>query len=268
MLWFLLGLLGVFVGAFGTLIGSAGGFLLVPVLLFLYPHESPATITSITLSVAFFNALSGSVAYRRLRRIDYRSGALFLVGSVPGAIAGAGVTNLLSRGLFQLLFGVVLLVTAGYLMIRPRRTVPAGAGKGHWVRQITDSRGDVSTYSYSRFWGTAIAFGAGFVSGMLGIGGGILHVPALTQLLSFPTHIATATSSFVVAITTLSALVTHVVTGVFTEGVRRAAVLAAGAIIGAQLGARLSQRISGVLVVRLLAAGMAIVALRLFIAPF
>jgi hypothetical protein len=54
------------------------GFLLVLILLFLYPQETPATITSITLTVAFFNALSGSIAYHRLRRIDYRSGLFFL----------------------------------------------------------------------------------------------------------------------------------------------------------------------------------------------
>lgn len=89
MLWVLLGVIGIFVGAFGTLIGVAGGFLLIPVLFYLYPDESPATITSITLAVAFFNALSGSIAYGRLKRIDYRSGLLFSAAGVPGAIIGA-----------------------------------------------------------------------------------------------------------------------------------------------------------------------------------
>ena len=67
MLWALLSVIGVFVGAFGTLVGAAGGFLLVPILLFMYPEDPPATITSITLTVAFFNALSGSIAPLGLR---------------------------------------------------------------------------------------------------------------------------------------------------------------------------------------------------------
>ena len=114
----------------------------------------------------------------------------------------------------------------------------------------------------------AIAFGIGLIGGLLGIGGGIIHVPALTQFLGFPTHIATATSHFVVAITTFAAVVTHIVSGAFTEGVRRALVLSAGAVIGAQFGARLSHRISGALIVRLLAIGLVLVALRLLVAPF
>jgi len=66
--------LGILIGTFGTLIGAGGGFLLAPVLLLAYPDESPEIITSISLAVVFLNALSGSVAYARMRRIDYRSG--------------------------------------------------------------------------------------------------------------------------------------------------------------------------------------------------
>jgi len=55
--------LGLFVGTIGTLIGAGGGFILVPALLLLFPNEAPQTITSISLIVVFFNALSGSLAY-------------------------------------------------------------------------------------------------------------------------------------------------------------------------------------------------------------
>ncbi|MEK7848058.1 MAG: TSUP family transporter, partial [Chloroflexota bacterium] len=72
----------------------------------------------------------------------------------------------------------------------------------------------------------------GMIGGLLGLGGGIMHVPALTQLLGFPIHIATATSHFVVAITTLAAVITHIISGTFAEGASRALVLSAGAVIG------------------------------------
>ena len=71
-----------------------------------------------------------------------------------------------------------------------------------------------------------------------------------------------------VAITTLSAIGTHLASGTYATEIGRVAVLSAGAVIGAQFGARLSQRVTGVLIVRLLAVGLAIVALRLLIAPF
>jgi uncharacterized membrane protein YfcA len=269
LLWVLLGFIGLFVGAFGTLIGAAGGFILVPILLFLYPDATPATITSITLTVAFFNALSGSIAYGRLKRIDYRSGLLFSLAAVPGSVIGAITTLFISRGAFQYIFGAILLLIAGYLIMRPQRDLSSNSAiTGHVIRKITDSQNKVYTYSFNRPVGIVIAFGVGFIGGLLGIGGGIMHVPALTQLLSFPAHIATATSHFVVAITAFAAVDTHIITGAFTEGVRRALVLSAGALIGAQFGARFSQRVSGTLIVRLLAVGLAIVALRLLIAPF
>ena len=65
---------GFIIGTYGTLIGAGGGFVLVPMLILLYPQESPEVITSISLAVVFFNALSGSLAYMRLKRVDYRSG--------------------------------------------------------------------------------------------------------------------------------------------------------------------------------------------------
>lgn len=269
MLWGLLGLIGIFVGTFGTLIGAAGGFMLVPIMLFLYPQDTPNTITTITLTVAFFNALSGSIAYGRLRRTDYRSGLFFSLAGVPGAVIGASVTAFLSRGVFQTIFGSTLLLAAIYLLIWPQRKYSMAAIRtGHTTRQIEDMQGTVFTYSFNLIRGVAIAFGVGFVSGLLGIGGGIIHVPALTQLLGFPTHVATATSHFVVAITTLSAVTFHAVKGVFGEGIPRAAVLSAGAVIGAQFGARLSQRVSDTWIIRLLAVGLAAVGVRLLIAPF
>lgn len=268
MFWALLGLVGIFVGVFGTLIGAAGGFLLVPVLLVLYPHDTPAAITSITLTVAFFNALSGSIEYGRLKRIDYRSGLLFAAVGIPGAVIGASTTASLGRGVFQTLFGAALLVVAIYLFVRPQRRHQAASIRlARSTRRVVNADGGVSVYSFSLLAGMPIAFGVGLVSGLLGIGGGIIHVPALTQFLGFPTHVATATSHFVVAMTTPAAVAVHAITGAFTEGVRRAAVLSAGAVIGAQLGARWSQRVSGPWLIRLLAAGLAIVGARLLLVP-
>ena len=54
----LLVVLGTAVGAFGTIVGSGGGFILTPILLLLYPHDRPATITAISLTAVFFNAAS------------------------------------------------------------------------------------------------------------------------------------------------------------------------------------------------------------------
>ncbi len=58
----LLALIGFAGGAFGTWIGAGGGFILTPILLLLYPHDSPQTLTAISLAAVFFNAASGTTA--------------------------------------------------------------------------------------------------------------------------------------------------------------------------------------------------------------
>ena len=85
----LLCLLGFAVGVFGTLVGAGGGFILTPVLLLIYPQSTPALITAISLIVVFFNAGSGSLAYARQKRIDYRSGVVFALCTLPGSVLGA-----------------------------------------------------------------------------------------------------------------------------------------------------------------------------------
>lgn len=267
----MLAVIGLFIGAFGTLIGVAGGFLLVPILLFMYPEKTPATITSIALTVAFFNALSGSIAYSRLKRIDLRSGLLFTLTAVPGAILGAFLINYLSRSIFQYIFGALLLAISIYMLARPDRKASGGfLLKWQTARRITDRQQNIHSYAFNLPLGMTIAFFVGVVSGLLGIGGGIIHVPALTQVLNFPAHIATATSHFTVATTTFAAIDTHLVSGTYASDISdvgRAMVLSAGAVVGAQFGARLSQKVSGILIIRLLAGGLALVALRLLISP-
>ena len=233
----------------------------------MYPDDAPEKITSITLVVAFCNALSGSIAYGRLRRIDLRSGLLFSLAAIPGSIIGATITFYLSRGLFQIIFGIVLLLAAIYLLFRPTRRDNTGMIKGDWTRQMTDRYGNTVIYSYRRSAGIAIAFFIGIISGLLGIGGGIIHVPVLTLVLGFPVHIATATSQFVVSTTTFAASITHFVAGNLTSAIGETLVLSVGAVIGAQIGARFSHRVPGKVIIRLLAVALAIVAIRLLINP-
>src|SRR3954463_8302141 len=98
---FLLITLGFFVGMLGTVIGAGGGFILVPVLVFLFPSLPPEAITSISLGVVFLNACSGSVAYARMKRIDYKTALLFSAATLPGAIIGAFTTSFIPKKIFD-----------------------------------------------------------------------------------------------------------------------------------------------------------------------
>jgi uncharacterized membrane protein YfcA len=259
---------GGFVGAYGTLIGAGGGFVLVPFLLMLYPTESPEIITSISLAVVFFNALSGSLAYARRGRIDYRAGGQFAIATIPGAILGALSTAYIPRQVFDMVMGVLMILGAGMLLWRPVRAEsyspePDARYPSH---TIVERDGGIHTFSYNPKTGIWLSVLVGYLSSLLGIGGGIIHVPALVHLLHFPVHIATATSHFVLAIMAATGTVVHIVTGAFVHGVRRTIMLSIGVFIGAQVGAWFSHRVHGVWILRSLAVALGLVGIRLLLA--
>ena len=267
MTYLLLVLLGLAVGALGTLVGVGGGFILTPVLLILYPHDSAVTITSISLVVVFFNALSGSLAYGRMRRIDYRSGTAFAIAAMPGAVAGALAVRLVPIRAFDAIMAAVLAAAAvAVVRLRPHaeRAHPRGATS---ARQLVDRFGTTYRYRVPVRRGVAYSVGVGFLSSFLGIGGGVMHVPLLVGALGFPTHVATATSHFVLVFVSGTGSVTHLVAGAFSHGagVRRAVALSVGVFPGAQLGARLSRHLAGPQIRRILGIALLALAVRLVI---
>lgn len=264
----LLAALGLAVGAFGTLVGAGGGFLLVPILLLAYPDMPAAAVTATSLLVVAANAASGTVAYWWQRRIDLHSGLWFAAATLPGALAGAIIVRYIPRGLFDLVFALLLGGIGGWLVLWRRDTTTIReplAGRGVIRRRITDRAGISFTYGYRLWQGLGISGLVGFVSSLLGIGGGIVHVPAMAIVLRFPVSIATATSHFVLAITAIEATAVHVADGTLAWNavLGRAAALAAGAGVGAQIGARFSHRVRGESILRALGVALVIVAIRL-----
>ncbi|MFN0072354.1 MAG: sulfite exporter TauE/SafE family protein [Chloroflexota bacterium] len=242
--------LGLVIGAYGTLIGSGGGFILVPVLIFLYPEESTGTITSISLAVVFVNALSGSLAYARQGIIQYRVASLFGVAALPGSVIGALVARNLPRSWFDAVFGVMLIGLTLYLLLGQR------PGQHSPVPSSEISRRTLTI-------GAAFSLFVGFLSSVLGIGGGPMHVPMMVRVLKFRFAVAAATSQCALAAMSLVGTLTHILTGEFETGWRRTGALSLGVLLGAQVGARLSRRLGSTLLTRLLSGALLIIGVRL-----
>ncbi len=261
---------GLLVGAYGTMVGAGGGFLVVPALLLVY-HMPPEQAAGTSIAVAFMNAASGTVSYARQGRVDYRAGIWFAVATLPGAVAGAFLSRLFTGPAFDTVFGLLLLGIAALLVWRPvaqeeyAESVLEQADLPWWrvQRHVTDRAGETFRYRYNLAAGVGISFCVGFASSILGIGGGIIHVPALIHLLGFPAHVAMATSHFILAISAGTATLSHLALHHVLIG--PAILMGVGVVAGAQVGARLGQLLKGTVVVRLLSIALIIVGIRLLL---
>jgi uncharacterized membrane protein YfcA len=242
--------LGIAVGAVGTLIGAGGGFLLMPVFLFLYKDKGPGVLTAISLAVICANATSGSIAYAKMKRINYRAGIFFALAAIPGSVVGAIIIDYISSGTFDIVFGITLIAVGAYLFISGKRF------KSH-------PAGSESIPPYNVRLGMIISVFVGLLSSLLGIGGGIIHVPMMVYILKFPVHFATATSHFVLAIMTLTATIVHIYKGDLSGQWYIVLMLSVGVIIGAQIGAAISQKTRSSLIIRILAVALIIVGVRI-----
>jgi uncharacterized protein len=264
-------ILGFTIGMFGTLIGAGGGFILVPILILSYPELSTETITAISIAIVAANAISGSIAYARAGRIDYRAGIIFAMFTIPGSILGVLTTQFVSRNIFNRVFGILLIGLSIYLLVhrsKPLNPVVTDKRQTRWKHQtLTDRSGASYTYTYNQTRGIFISLVVGYISPLLGIGGGIIHVPALVQWLQFPVFIATATSHFILAIMATVSVIVHAVKGSYQDPkiLHMVIGLILGVIPGAQLGAWLSHKLKSKTIIGVLAVCLGLVGIRILL---
>lgn len=263
-------LVGFVIGTLGTLIGAGGGFILVPLLIIVRPDLDPGTITAISMAVVAANAISGSGAYMYKRRVDYKAGLIFALVTIPGSILGVWTVRVLPRHTFDVIFSVLLIALAAFLLVRggKKKTVTLVTNRKGWIhRRLVDGEGETFEYSFNLRNGSLLSVVVGYVSPLLGIGGGVIHVPAMVEWLRFPVHVATATSHFILAIMATVTVATHYYEGAYDnpEVLQLVFSLAVGVIPGAQLGAYLSGKLQGKAIIRALAVSLILVGIRILL---
>ncbi len=259
--------IGIVSGTWGALIGAGGGFIIVPFLLIFLDNQNPpvpvSSITAISLAAVCINGISSFIGYLRLKRIDFKLGLIFLLASIPSAIAGAIFVNKIGNQFFQFLFGGILIAVALYLIFKPKIKENTLAKTTGLKSKIIDSKGTLFTYVTNLKIGTPIIFSFGFLSGMLGIGGGIFNVPAFVILLRIPIEIATATSIFILVGTSLVANITNLLQGDLSGYYSIVLSICVGSFIGGQIGTKLAKRITSLWIARVLSFTLILVGIRL-----
>lgn len=241
---------------------------MVPLLLLLFPDESPAVIAASSLFAVLFTGISSTTAYAFIKRIDYKAGSLLGGATLPGAILGVHLVSFVPRSAFEIAMGTLLVGLASYSFIRSRssRGKSILGDRSFNYRTLVDRRGRIFVYPVRATMWSTIALVAEFLSSMMGIGGGLLQVPILVYALEMPIQVAAATSQFALTATALTGTITHLTAGNLSLGWWNVGALTASIIVGAQVGARLSTRFSGPRVTLLLSVGLMVVGIRMLTA--
>ena len=251
--------IGIFASTYGSLVGAGGGFIVMPILIFISPESPPALLTAISLTGVLMAGLSGAWAYHRLGLIDYRSAIAFAIPRIPGAILGVFIVHQIGPSLFRIVLGSMLILAGASFLRRPVHNALVSTRGGFGYRYLRDRQGDVYQYRFNLPLGMVANFPVGILSSLLGIGGGLIFTPFAITVLGFPTLIATATSVFTLVLTTVAALVTHVATGTFSEGGLQLFPVALGMTVGGQIGPRIARRVGDKFVRRLMASTLIVI---------
>ena len=277
--------IGAAVGFLSGMFGVGGGFLITP-LLILY-NIPPAVAVGTGANQVIATSLSGALAHYQRRTIDFKLGFVLLIGGIIGSTIGAYVFSLLrSYGQLDLavsILYVVFLSSVGSLMLWESITTllrNRNGGDTSSVRKLNRSawtqrlpfkmRFAVSRIYISVIPVIAIGTFIGFLSAVMGVGGGFIMVPAMIYILKVPTNIVVGTSLFQIIF--VSAYTTMIqATANNTVDVVLACCLMVGGVIGAQYGANVGQKLRGEQLRSLLGLLVIAVALRLayglFITP-
>ena len=254
--WLWLLLLGLGTGTFGVMVGTGGGLILVPMLLIFFDME-PAVVAGTSLALVAVTGLSGAVGYRRLGLVDRRSGILFAMAAVPGAVAAPFVVEGVGGGAFRVLFGLLLLGLAAYMLVGSRIGSAAGARSKPLVsvmvtsRSITTGSGETFRYQFNEGLATGFNVIMGFLASFFGTGGGFLRTPVLVAAFGFPVRVAVATSVFALSIYATAGAVVYAYLG-HVDWYPTFVGVGMGLLIGSQAGAMLAARLRGLWISRLL----------------
>lgn len=248
--------MGLAVGLLSGMFGIGGGFIMTPLLILLGIPPSIAVGTGAAQVVA--SSVSGALSHWKKKNIDLELGLYLFGGGIVGAISGVGLQQILKRiGQLDLAISltyVIVLGAIGLLMvIETARTLRGGlaaagsgrkAGQHTWLQGLPLKR----RFRQSKIYASAIppvviGVVVGWLTAIMGVGGGFLTVPALIYLLKVPTRIAIGTSVFQIVFLTAVTTVLQAVSN-YNVDVMLALPLMIGGVIGAHYGVEIGQRLN------------------------
>ena len=271
VLWLFMAAFGA--SALGGVLGMASGIFIVPILTLLFGVDIHVAIGASIISVIACSC--GSAApFLQGRLTNIRLAIVLETATTLGALTGVFLIGIIPTAFLYGLFALILALSAQQMLARRRETTEVGTpAAGSWatVLRLHSSFPDRAlgrdvSYQVGRVpLGLLLMYGAGLISALLGIGSGVLKIPAMDTALRLPIKVSSATSNFMIGVTAAASAGAYFVRGEIDMGI--AGPVALGSVFGALVGARLllgipagKLRIFFVIVLALLAVQMLLTA--------
>jgi uncharacterized membrane protein YfcA len=217
-----------------SMLGQGGGALYTPLQVWLGISFHQAATTSLFLIIV--TSVSASLVFHKARKIDWPLAIALETVTAAGGFAGGLGSEWFSGAVLSIVFAVVI-ATAAVFMVRPMKehepcTIRAD-GFFSWKRTVGQQ-----TYCVNLALALPLSFAAGIISGMVGVGGGLLKVPMMVLALGIPMDIAVGSSALMVGLTAGGGFAGHLVNGHWDW--RMSLILAVAVFAGGQIGSRLT----------------------------
>ncbi len=263
-------LISVGAGIFGALLGLGGGAIIVPVLTLALGIDIHYAIGASIVSVIATSS-GAAAAYLRDGITNIRVGMFLEMATTTGAITGAFIAGLVGGPVLFIIFSIVLFYSAFAMFRRRDAELPSGVEMGPLANflHLGSSYYDTAlnrTVEYNvrgARYGLPLMFVAGAVSGLLGIGSGVLKVPAMDIAMKLPMKVSTATSNLMIGVTAAASAGVYFVRGDVNPFI--AAPVAMGVLIGATLGTRIMMRVRSTQIRKVFIIVLVIVALQMLV---
>jgi uncharacterized membrane protein YfcA len=255
-------------GFLGSLTGLGGGVIVTPVLTLFLGVDLRYAIGASLVSVIATSS-GAAAAYVRDGYSNIRLGMFLEIATTMGALCGAFLGTRVPANALSIVFGVILVHAAWQATREHRRKAspmpPDSLGERLRLSGSYSDNGVQESYAARRVkTGFGLMFGAGVISGLLGIGSGSLKVIAMDQAMQIPFKVSTATSNFMIGVTAAASATVYLSRGYVNPGIVMPVML--GVLAGSMTGAKFLAHLPVVLLRRVFATVVGVIAIQMIAA--
>lgn len=259
-------------GILGSLLGLGGGIIIIPALTLMLGFGMKEAIGASLIGV-IASSTGAAARYVQEGYTNIRLGMLLETTTTIGSIIGAMVAIYLDQEVLLLAFSCILVYSAVHMMrkrekvFRPEEVAREGQLLDLSCSYVDPKEGKEVCYGVKGVRiGLLASLGAGSLSGLLGVGGGVIKVPVMNACMCVPMKAATATSNFMIGVTALASAIIYFRYG-YIEPIL-AALVAVGVLFGAMAGTRLIERVDAAMLRRIFGIVLVFVAFLMVLKAF